>query len=58
MGREDVVAGKLKQAKGKANDMVGALTDNPARQLKGKVQKVVGKIQEELGKEPKKQRVD
>lgn len=51
MGREDVTAGKIKQAKGKANDVVGAVTGNTARQVKGKVQKAVGKIQENLGKD-------
>ena len=29
MGQEDVAAGKVKQVKGKANDVVGAATDNP-----------------------------
>ena len=51
MGREDVTAGKIKQVKGKANDIAGAVTGNTARQVKGKIQKVVGKIQENLGKD-------
>lgn len=51
MGMEDTVAGKIKQAKGKANDVAGAVKGNTAQQIKGKVQKVVGKIQEKLGKE-------
>jgi uncharacterized protein YjbJ (UPF0337 family) len=51
MGREDVTAGKIKQVKGKANDIAGAVTGNTARQVKGKVQKAVGKIQEDLGKD-------
>jgi uncharacterized protein YjbJ (UPF0337 family) len=50
MGQEDVVAGKIKQAKGKANDIAGAVTGNTARQIKGKVQKAVGKVQENMGK--------
>ena len=49
MGQEDVPAGKIKQVKGKANDVAGAITGNTARQIKGKVQKVVGKAQEEFG---------
>jgi len=51
MGREDVTAGKIKQVKGKANDVIGAVTGNTARQVKGKIQKTVGKIQENLGKD-------
>jgi uncharacterized protein YjbJ (UPF0337 family) len=51
MGREDVTAGKIKQVKGKANDIAGAVTGNTGRQIKGKVQKAVGKIQENLGKD-------
>ncbi|HTW94155.1 MAG TPA: CsbD family protein [Tepidisphaeraceae bacterium] len=50
MGSEDVAAGKIKQAKGKANDVAGAIRSDPAQQLKGKVQKGVGKVQEEFGK--------
>ena len=51
MGREDVTAGKIKQVKCKANDVIGAVTGNTARQVKGKIQKTVGKIQENLGKD-------
>jgi uncharacterized protein YjbJ (UPF0337 family) len=50
MADEDVMAGKVKQVKGKANDIAGAVTGDTAQQIKGKVQKVVGKIQEGLGK--------
>ena len=50
MGQEDVIAGKVKQAKGVANDTIGAVTGDTGQQVKGKVQKVVGKIQEEFGK--------
>ena len=50
MGQEDVIAGKVKQAKGVANDVIGAATGNTAQQIKGKVQKGVGKVQEEMGK--------
>ena len=50
MGSEDIAAGKAKQVKGKANDVVGAIENDPAKQLKGKVQKGVGKAQEEFGK--------
>jgi uncharacterized protein YjbJ (UPF0337 family) len=53
MGREDVAAGKAKQLKGKANDVVGAVRGNTAQQIKGKAQKAVGKVQEALGRKPK-----
>jgi uncharacterized protein YjbJ (UPF0337 family) len=50
MGAEDRLAGKIKQARGKANDVVGAARGKTSQQLKGKVQKAVGKVQEKLGK--------
>ena len=50
MGREDVAAGRGKQLKGKANDVLGALKGDSSQQAKGKVQKGVGKIQAALGK--------
>ena len=43
MGREDIAAGKLKQIKGKANDIAGAVTGNTGRQIKGKVQKAAAR---------------
>jgi len=53
---EDRVAGKIKQAKGKANDIAGAAKGDTAQQLKGKLQKGVGKVQEALGKKPREPR--
>ena len=50
MAREDVAAGKMKQARGKANDIAGAVKGNTAQQLKGKMQKGIGKVQEKLGR--------
>jgi uncharacterized protein YjbJ (UPF0337 family) len=50
MAREDIAAGKVKQIKGKANDIAGAVTGNTARQIKGKVQQAAGKVQEIYGK--------
>ncbi len=50
MAREDVVAGKVKQAKGKVNDIVGAARGKPMQQIKGKMQKAVGKAQEKAGR--------
>ena len=56
MGREDVAAGKSKQLKGKANDVIGAVKGDSSQQAKGKLQKGVGKVQEALGKGTKKPR--
>ena len=53
MGREDVAAGKVKQIKGKANDIAGAIKGDTAQQIKGKIQKGVGKVQEAMGKKAK-----
>jgi uncharacterized protein YjbJ (UPF0337 family) len=50
MAREDVAAGKVKQLKGKGNDILGAAKGDTGQQIKGKVQKAVGKVQEKLGK--------
>jgi uncharacterized protein YjbJ (UPF0337 family) len=50
MAREDVAAGKMKQARGKANDIIGAAKGDSSQQMKGKVQKAVGKAQSKLGK--------
>jgi uncharacterized protein YjbJ (UPF0337 family) len=50
MGNEDKAAGKIKQLKGKGNDVAGAVKGDTGQQLKGKVQQAVGKAQEKLGK--------
>jgi uncharacterized protein YjbJ (UPF0337 family) len=50
MGREDVAAGRTKQLKGKANDVIGAIKGDSSQQAKGKVQKAIGKVQSKLGK--------
>jgi uncharacterized protein YjbJ (UPF0337 family) len=50
MAREDIAAGRIKQARGKANDVAGAVTGNTSRQIKGKIQKTVGKAQEAMGR--------
>ena len=42
MGSEDQAAGKIKQVKGKANDIAGAARGDTGQQIKGKVQKAVG----------------
>ena len=50
MAREDVAAGKMKQMRGKANDVIGAVKGDTGQQIKGKIQKGLGKAQEKLGK--------
>ena len=53
MAQEDVAAGKVKQVKGKANNIAGAATGDTAKQVKGKVQEVAGKFQAAIGKKSK-----
>ncbi len=50
MAREDVAAGKMKQMRGKANDVIGAMKGDSVRQLKGKMQKGIGKAQARIGR--------
>lgn len=47
---EDIVAGKLKQAEGKAQDAVGDVTGNTDDDVAGKAKQVEGKAQELFGK--------
>ena len=56
MAREDVAAGKVKQLKGKGNDILGAAKGDTGQQIKGKVQKAVGKVQDAVGKADNKAR--
>ena len=50
MPDKDVIAGKLKQAEGKAQDAVGDVTGNTDDDVAGKAKQVEGKFQEEFGK--------
>ena len=50
MATEDRIGGKMKQARGKGNDVMGAIKGDDSQQAKGKVQKVVGKVQDKVGK--------
>jgi uncharacterized protein YjbJ (UPF0337 family) len=50
MGHEDVTSGRIKQIKGKANEIAGAVTGNTGRQIKGKLQHAVGTAQVAIGK--------
>lgn len=48
MGKLDIAAGRSKRTRGKANDIIGALTGDSRRQGRGKLQKAVGKLQQKL----------
>jgi uncharacterized protein YjbJ (UPF0337 family) len=50
MGREDISAGQIKQVRGKANDVIGAVKGDIGQQIKGKAQVAVGKVQEKMGR--------
>ncbi len=56
MASEDIAAGKVKQIKGKANDVAGAVKGDTGQQIKGKIQKGVGKAQEALGRATQKKK--
>ena len=43
------VKGTFHEAKGKAREMVGNITDNPKLEAKGKAEKIAGKVQEKVG---------
>jgi uncharacterized protein YjbJ (UPF0337 family) len=40
----------VKQAKGKFNDVAGAVKGDTGQQIKGKIEKGVGKVEEAFGK--------
>ena len=46
---KDKVKGALREAKGKAKEVAGKITDNPKLQGKGVAEKVAGKAQRKLG---------
>ena len=55
MANEDVIAGKVKQAEGKAQDTAGNITgdtndnvDGTAKQVEGKAQEVFGNAKEAI----------
>ena len=47
---EDTVKGKAKQIKGDAEAKIGAVTDDPGQEIKGRATQAEGKIQEGFGK--------
>ena len=46
---KDKVEGTIHQAKGKAKEMAGAITDNPKLKAEGKAETLAGKVQEKVG---------
>jgi len=46
---KDKVKGTFHDAKGKAKEMAGKITDNPKLEAKGKAEKVAGKAQKKIG---------
>jgi uncharacterized protein YjbJ (UPF0337 family) len=48
MSLKGEASGRMKQLKGKANDIAGSITGNTGRQMKGKAEKVIGKAQAKL----------
>jgi uncharacterized protein YjbJ (UPF0337 family) len=50
MGSKDIAAGKVKQIKGKINEVAGAVKGDTGQEIRGKIQKAVGKVQENIGR--------
>jgi uncharacterized protein YjbJ (UPF0337 family) len=50
MGSEDRTAGQVKQVRGKARDIVGAVRGDTGQQIRGKVEKTIGKVQSRTGR--------
>jgi len=46
---KDNVQGTFHEAKGKAREMAGKITDNPKLEAKGKAENIAGKVQEKIG---------
>jgi uncharacterized protein YjbJ (UPF0337 family) len=45
----DKAEGTFHEAKGKAKEVAGRITDNPKLEAKGKAEKIAGKVQERVG---------
>ena len=46
---KDKVKGTLHEAKGKAKEMAGEITDNPKLEAEGKAENIAGKVQVKIG---------
>ena len=47
--KKDKVKGTFHEAKGKAKEMAGEITDNPKLEAKGKAENIAGKVQAKVG---------
>ena len=45
----DKAEGTFHEAKGKAKEMAGKITDNPTLEAKGKAEKIAGRVQGKVG---------
>jgi uncharacterized protein YjbJ (UPF0337 family) len=45
----DKAEGTFHEAKGKAKEMAGKITDDPKLEAEGKAEKIAGKVQEKVG---------
>jgi uncharacterized protein YjbJ (UPF0337 family) len=45
----DKAEGRFREAKGKAKEMAGKITDNPGLEAKGNAEKIAGKVQQKVG---------
>jgi uncharacterized protein YjbJ (UPF0337 family) len=50
---KDKAKGTFHEAKDKAKEMAGRITDNPTLETKGKAEKIAGKMQEKVGQAKK-----
>ena len=50
---KDKVKGTFHEAKGKAKEMAGKITDNPKLEAEGTGEKIAGKVQERIGQAKK-----
>jgi len=46
---KDKANGTFHEAKGKAKEVAGKITDNPTLEAKGKAEKIAGKLQQKVG---------
>ena len=49
----DKVKGTFHEAKGKAKEMAGKITDDPKLEAEGKAEKIAGKTQKKIGQRKK-----
>ena len=50
---KDRAKGTFHEAKGKAKELAGRITDNPKLEAQGKAEKIAGKVQEKVGQAKK-----